>query len=111
MLATKINKSVTMPFQGCPSVDVNAFISKANVYRKFCDTELFQKQIATCRALEAMVDADLASLGEKVTSNATANLGSVPTDIEVIMNMTQDCWRAELLHKLKSTLAKISRLS
>jgi hypothetical protein len=89
-----------------PSVDVNAFLTKVQQYRKHCAVESIKDQVLLCRQLEACVDMELSYLKKPPSARASA----VPADTQSIVRLTRDTWRTELLLKLKNTLVKITAL-
>lgn len=99
-------------FSVTPAIDVDVFLSKVRQYRQHCEVISVRDKIALCRRLEAFVDSEIDSLKQQgsLLFLHGHSLNMVPTDPEVIIKMTRDVWRMELLGKLKSTLMKITAL-
>lgn len=93
-----------------PSIDVDVFLTKVKEYRQYCEVVSVRDQIILCRDLEAYVDVEINSLQQESALHQASSQQVIPTDIEVIMKITRDTWRAELLYKLKNTLGKITAL-
>ena len=108
------NTNMTSPFHTfprTPSIDVDVFLTKVRQYRQYCEVISVRDQIYLCRDLEVCVDAELtAILQESALHPASSSLETIPTDMNILMKMTRDTWRVELLHKLKYTLKKITEL-
>jgi hypothetical protein len=112
-------KSMSKPFHTfslTPVINADMFVNKIIQYRTFCEINSTKDVVLLCRQLEAAVDDQIAALRHDESSfyptydkeDKKATLNVCPTDIDMIMKMTKDAWKIELLNKLKCTLMKIT---